>query len=750
MRIESSCFLLLASAILSIAQNIPRTTTISASQANESIKIDGRLDEKLWSTLDVGSGFYQNFPTDNQPAIDDTEFMVTYDDKFIIIGIKCYDGLEGDPIATTLRRDFEWVSNDNVSVYMDPYNDLTNGFAFQVTPNNVQREGLVLLNGSVQDDWDNKWFSKVYQGDGFWSVEMAIPFKSIRYNSVKEWNIQVLRNNQKRNERTSWTRVQQGFRMSNLTFSGKILWDEAPKKSSSNIVFIPYTVGSIARNIENRKPTDREVDAGFDAKVALSSSLNLDLTFNPDFSQVEVDRQVTNLQRFEIDFPERRQFFLENQDLFGQAGFVTTRPFFSRRIGIQGSGNTQRNVPIIAGARMSGKIGSKWRVGLLSMATDEHRTRDEISPAQNYSVAVIERQLFKRSRLSAMFVGRNNLGTAALDSFRVENERVVNQFGEEVKFADTLLTLSKHNYVFGLDYNLASVDGRWEGDFYYHRSDDPGTQDGKYSTGGFLRYQVPKFGWRVNLAKTGENHNAEIGFIPRIGITDYGVGVEWNSFTNGPIQQHGPALDFGGVTDDNWNRLDNEARFEYRFSFLNTASAEVTAGWDFVTLTRNFDPSGNDGIKLKKGEDFSWYRYRFSYRSDRRQNFIYRIDFSNGEFFNGTRLNIKGGFTFRFPPLIQVELNGEYNQVKLPDPYSGSDLYLIGTRFDFTLSNNLFFTSFVQFNTQADNLGHNSRFQWRFKPVSDLFIVYTDNYITPDFMPRNRSLVVKLNYWLNL
>ncbi|MEM6737642.1 MAG: DUF5916 domain-containing protein, partial [Bacteroidota bacterium] len=317
MRIGSSCFLLLASATLSIAQNTPRTTTISASQANESIKIDGHLDEKLWSTLDVGSGFYQNFPSDDQPAIDDTEFMIAYDDKFIIIGIKCYDGLEGDHIATTLRRDFEWSLNDNVSVYLDPYNDLTNGFAFQVTPNNVQREGLVLLNGSVQDDWDNKWFSKVYQGNGFWSVEMAIPFKSIRYNNVKEWNIQVLRNNQKRNERTSWTRVQQGFRMSNLTFSGRILWDEAPKKSSSNIVFIPYTAGGIAKNIENRKPTDREVDAGFDAKVALSSSLNLDLTFNPDFSQVEVDRQVTNLQRFEIDFPERRQFFLENQDLFG-------------------------------------------------------------------------------------------------------------------------------------------------------------------------------------------------------------------------------------------------------------------------------------------------------------------------------------------------------------------------------------------------------------------------------------------------
>ncbi len=750
MRIRNSIILSLVAFTASIAQNNPRTTSIKISQASGEIVIDGRLDEDLWSNLDVASGFYQNFPTDDNPAIDQTEFMITYDDKFIIVGIKCYDGLDGEFIATTLRRDFEWSSNDNVAIYIDPYNDLSNGFSFQVTPNNVQREGLVLLDGGIQDDWDNKWFSEVYKGDGFWSVEMAIPFKSIRYNTVDEWNIQVLRNNLKRNERTSWIRVEQGFRQSNLTFSGKALWDSPPKKSASNIVAIPYVATSIGRNIEDDEPTESNLDAGFDAKVALSSSMNLDLTFNPDFSQVEVDQQVTNLQRFEINFPERRQFFLENQDLFGEGGFRRTRPFFSRRIGIQGSGDTQRNVPIIAGARMSGKVGSKWRLGLLNMVTGRDATADEISPSQNYSVAVVERQIFSRSRLSAIFVGRNNLGTVALDSFRVENDRVVDQFGETVNAKDTLLTLSKHNYVFGLDYNLASADGKWEGDFYYHRSDDPGKQDKQYSTGAFLRYRVPKFGWRVNFTKTGENHNAEVGFIPRTGIANYGAGMEWNTFTDGMIQRHGPAIDFGGVTDDNWNRLDNDAGLEYRFSFLNTAYAEVGAGWNFVTLTRSFDPSGNDGIELQEGDEFNWYRYRFFYRSDRRKNFIYRVDFSNGDFFNGSRLNVGGGITVRLPPIVQVEINGEFNQVNLPDPYNDSELYLLGTRFDLTLTNNVFFTSFIQYNTQADNLGHNSRFQWRFKPVSDLFIVYTDNYLTPDFIPRNRSLVIKLNYWLNL
>jgi len=750
MRATSSLLVFLFLSHFGLSQNLAADTQLSIKQATGFIDIDGVLDEPDWKQADVGRNFYQNFPTDTDPAIDSTVFRLTYDDKFVYIGIIAYDNLEGRAITTTLRRDFSWGRNDNVSVYIDPFNDKSNAFAFQVTPDNVQREGLVLLDGRVQDDWDNKWFSAVSKGDGFWSAEMAIPFKSIRFNNVDQWNIQVLRNNQKRNERTGWIRVPQGFSPSNMTFSGSLNWDAAPEPTGSNIAIIPYVSSRVEKNHEENESTSSNFDAGFDAKVGLSSSINLDLTFNPDFSQVEVDQQVTNLQRFEIFFPERRQFFLENQDLFAEGGFGRTRPFFSRRIGIQGSGETRRNVPIIAGARISGKIGSKWRIGLLDMVTNEDETSNDISPAQNYSVAVVERQIFSRSRLSAIFVGRNNLGQAALDSFRVENNTVLNEFGEQVASRDTLYTLSEYNYVFGLDYNLASEDGKWEGDFYYHRSDDPGKQDDKYSTGAFLRYRVPEFSWRVNFTKTGENHNAEVGFIPRTGIANYGVGVNYNFFTDGAVQRHGPSASFGGVTDDSWNPLDNDAGIEYGVSFLDNSYTEVGAGWSYVTLTGSFDPSGNDGLELQEGENFHWYRYRFFYRSDNRKNFIYSIDISNGGFFNGDRFNLGAGMTFRFPPIAQIELSGRYNSIDLPDPYSDSDLYLVGSRIDLTLTNKVFFTNFIQYNTQAENLGHNSRFQWRFKPVSDLFIVYTDNYLTSDFMPRNRTVVLKLNYWLNL
>ncbi|WP_436515781.1 DUF5916 domain-containing protein [Ekhidna sp. To15] len=738
------------------AQNTPDGVSYELRIADEPIEIDGRLDEDIWSRLPRGGGFVETFPTDYTLAEDSTQFMITYTDKAVIIGIICYDYRDGDYISTTLRRDFDWGSNDNVAVYIDPYNDKSNGFTFQVTPNNVQREGLVLLDGGVRDDWDNKWFSQVYQGDNFWSTEISIPFKTIRFNNVDQWNIQVLRNNLKSNVQSAWIQVPQGYRPSNMTFSGKINWDTPPKSAGSNVTLIPYVASSAGKNHEEGEPATSDLQAGFDAKVAVSSSLNLDLTFNPDFSQVEVDQQVTNLQRFEIFFPERRQFFLENQDLFAEGGFGRSRPFFSRRIGIQGSGDTRRNVPIIAGARLSGKIGSKWRVGALNMVTNEDATAEEISPAQNYSVAVLERQIFNRSRLSAIFVGRNNLGNSAVeyDSTTLANTgQLEDQFGNQLAAEDTLITLSEYNYVFGLDYNLATVDNSWEGDIFYHRSLDPNaSNDEKYATGAFIRYQKPEFSVRTNFQRIGENHNAEVGFVPRPGVTNYGIGTEYNFFTRegNELQRHGPNLGFGGVLTNDWERLDNDAGLDYEFSFLNTSYLEIGANWNFVSLTSGFDPSGSDGVELAENTEHSWMSYKIFYRTDRRKNFIFRAFVRNGGFFNGNRFNAELGLTFRLPPIMQIELNGEYNRIDLPDPYSDADLYLIGPRFDLTLSNNLFFTTFIQYNSQSENLGHNSRFQWRFKPVSDVFLVYTDNYITDGFQTRNRAIVFKINYWLSL
>jgi hypothetical protein len=733
------------------AQNQPTNISHSIRRATDIIVIDGVLDEESWQNANRGGGFFQSFPTDNTPAIDSTQFMLTYDDVALYVGVICYDYKAGDPITTTLRRDFSWSRNDNISFYIDPYNDKSNGFAFQVTPDNVQREGLVILGGQVQDDWDNKWYSAVTKGENVWYAEMAIPFKSFRYNNTSNWNIQLIRNNQKRNERTTWINVPQQFRSSDMAFTGPLFWDNAPPEAGSNLAFIPYVAGSTGKNFEEDLPSETSGDAGFDAKIGLSNSLNLDLTFNPDFSQVEVDRQVTNLQRFEISFPERRQFFLENQDLFAEGGFSSTRPFFSRRIGIQGSGSTRRNVPIIGGARLSGKIGSKWRLGALNMVTNDDLTEEEYSPGQNYAVAVLERQIFERSRISGIFVGRTNLGNAAVDSFYVAENRIFDVSGNELSPNDTLITLSEYNYVYGVDYNLATVNNRWEGDIYYHRSIDPDNPRGSYSHGQFLRYQTTKVNARIFARTVGEGFNAEVGFVPRTGYSSIGARLDLNYFTDGFIQRHGPSFGGSVLSDLSFNPLDEDISTNYEFQFLNTSSLEFNAGYQTVRLLRAFDPSGSDGERLPADETYRWFRYGIQYESDQRKNLVYSFSVFDGGFYNGERLNIEGGLTVRLPPILQVEMNAEYNRVDLPEPYSDSELILLGPRIDLTLSNAVFFTSFVQYNTQADNLGHNSRLQWRFKPVSDLFIVYTDNYLTNfDFSTRNRALVLKLTYWLNI
>jgi len=749
-----SCVLLLHHNLS--GQLVPDERAYRVVKTREVIKLDGRLNESTWSSTSMGGGFTQVFPTDTDPAQDSTSFAIRYDDNFLYVGVICFDGLPGKPITNTLRRDFNWPRNDNISFYVDPYNDKSNGFTFQVTYDNVQREGLIVLGGSIRSEWDNIWYSEVYHGEGFWSVEMKIPFKSIRYNANSNWNIQFIRNNQKRNERTTWVRVPQQFQPSDMVYSGKLIWESPPPPAGKNISLIPYFATSYVRDFENDVKDESSLDAGFDAKVGLSNSLNLDLTINPDFSQVEVDQQVTNLQRFEISFPERRQFFLENQDLFADNGFSSTRPFFSRRIGIQGSGSSQRNVPIIAGARLSGKMGSKWRVGVLNVITNKDEIQNSedidanISPAQNYAVAVLEKQIFSRSRLSATFVGRNNLGKAAIDSFRVENDRVFNEQGNEINPEDTLFTLSEYNYVYGLDYNLATADNRWEGTTFYHRSVDPDKQNSNYATGAFLQHQTTEFNLRGFFLSVGENYNAEVGFVRRTGIHRAGGRFDYNFFTEGAVQRHGPSIGGSQVLNIKGNTLDKEVSGSWEWRFLNSAEAEVGFQWQSIKLTNSFDPSGSDGLELSEGSLFEFTSFSASFRSDNRKTFFYELEGRKGTYFNGRRWSLNGSANFRHQPVLQVGLNFEYNNISLPSPYNDAELVLLGPRISYTISNEVFFTSFIQYNTQDNNFSQNHRFQWRFEPVSDLFIVYSDNYLTtPGFEARNRSLIIKISYWFN-
>ncbi|MGK7389915.1 MAG: DUF5916 domain-containing protein [Candidatus Cyclobacteriaceae bacterium M2_1C_046] len=723
-----------------LAQINAEKFTYQVNATTEEIIIDGRLEEPLWTRLDHINQFYLNFPIDSVKAEYQTQVLVAYDDKNFYIAGRAFDA-NPDHVVQSLKRDFDFGGNDNISFYIDPYNDYTNGFTFGITPLGVQREGIVTNGQEVSTDWDNKWFADTEHHEGFWTFEISIPFKTLRYNEeLKAWNFNVLRNNLKDNTRSSWTIIPVGYRPSSFAFAGKLLFDKKLPKPGINAVLIPYVAGSYI----SAEETETGFNAGFDAKIGLTPSLNLDLTFNPDFSQVEVDRQVTNLSRFEIFFPERRQFFLENQDLFSEGGFRSSRPFFSRRIGISTDTiGITKQVPLQYGMRLSGKVANNWRIGLLNIQTEEEdnallpgAVAEPYAfrlPGQNYTVAVAQRQIFGRSNIGAVFVNRE-----ALD------------FDEQ----DTLLSTTKYNRVFGLDYNLLSKDNKWEGDFFYHRSVDPEPKESSYSTGAFLRYDNSIISIAVLAESVGENYNAEVGFVQRKDIIKTGSFIDYNFYpVSRTVQNHGPGFNIFYTTDTDGNRTDMEISADYSIEFLNTA--EIRAGFErrFEMLRRPFDPTRASEVKLDIGDAFWWNRYTISAETDRRKTLNAEGEVSYGGFYNGNRFVANTEINYRYQPYGQLSLAAEYNQLDFPDPFIDTEFWLIGPKVEVTFTKSIFLTTFVQYNEQRDNVNLNARLQWRYKPVSDLFVVYTENYLPSGLFADgslNRALVFKLTYWLNL
>ncbi len=711
-------------------------------KTSSAIDLDGVLDEAAWQEAEMSDGFWQNFPMDTSRSVALSEVRLAYDDKFLYVGVKCYATTEGNYYVTpSLRRDFRGPGNDQFSFIIDPFRDQTTAFIFGINPYGVQREGLISNGGASQEDfdlsWDNRWFSAAQRYEDYWIAEFAIPFKTLRYKEGStEWNIQFYRLDSHTNERSTWNHVPRNFRLYSLAYSGKLLWDQPLKKPGGNVSIIPYVSTQQNRDFSEAEGVSNFA-AGGDAKIAVTPSLNLDLTVNPDFSQVEVDQQVTNLDRFEIFFPERRQFFLENADLFANFGSENVRPFFSRRIGVAIDTSTGVNVqnPIIGGARLSGRVNKNWRLGLLNMQTGAD---EEINlPSYNYTVAAVQRQVFARSNISGLFINKQSFSDST-DEFSLNS----NNF----------------NRLVGLDYNLASADNTWTGKIYYHQSFDPTPQKSPYSHGANLTYSTRDWEviWEHQIV--GEGFNAEVGFTPRTNFRRISPSVARTFYPDGSgIVSHGPGIlqqlwwkPELGITDYNFSLF-------WDFNFRNTSQLTVSAMNDYIYLFRPFSPS-RKGIPFETGDTFNMLYLTVEYRSDARRNFNYEINTINGQYYGGIVNSFSGTINYRFQPYGLFSLDFNYSDIDLAEPYSDAQFVLIGPRLDLTFTRSVFLTTFVQYNSQFDNVNINTRFQWRFKPVSDLFIVYTDNYTAygesrffPDtYLKKNRGLVVKLTYWLNL
>lgn len=693
-------------------------------KATSPVKIDGVIDEQAWQDADITTGFHMVLPMDTSAARLRTDVRMTYDQQNIYLLVENYKLGDGPYMVESLRRDFAFLKNDNFLMFMDPFDDQTNGFSFGANAAGAQWDGLMYDGGKVDLSWDNKWTSVVKNYDDKWVFEAAIPFKTIRYKKgITKWGVNFSRNDLKTTEKSAWAPVPRQFATASLAYTGSLDWDAAPPEAGANISLIPYLLGGISKDFDKGSPAKYRRDAGLDAKVAITSSLNLDLTVNPDFSQVDVDKQVTNLDRFELFFPEKRQFFLENGDQFSNFGYSTIRPFFSRRIGL--------GAPIHFGARLSGKLNKDWRLGVMNMQTG---SQEETGlPAQNFTVAALQRRVFSRSNLGFIFINKESLN---YDPSKVVDKPVY----------------SRYNRNMGLEYNLASSNNFWTGKAMLLKSYSPGKTGHDIAHAANLQYtsKVWNVSWQHEYV--GRNYNAEVGYVPRQGYIKLMPQVTRLFFPlSGAVLSHGPQLSTTYFMDENFTRTDNETMFTYGIVFRKRNTLNIWGSNTYIRLLQPFDPTNTGKDSLQTGTRHNWNTVGADYVSKPQSLFTYAFSARYGGYYDGgTRLMTNAELGYRFQPYVSIALSANYNNIDLPKPWGNNSFWLIGPRLDVTMTNTLFFTGFMQYNGQQKNMNLNTRFQWRYRPASDLFIVYTDNYLPEPFYVKNRALVLKLVYWFNI
>ena len=725
-----------------------QVNSINIKRTDQAIVPDGKLEEAAWATAGSADNFWQAFPYDTLLATGQTQIWMLYDDDNLYVGVKCFSN-GNDFVTPSLRRDYTFPGNDNISILFDTYNDKTNALLFGLNPFGVQREALIANGGrgfnDFQSSWDNKWFGDAQIFEDYWTAEFAIPFKTLRFTEGStQWRFNCYRSDTQYNEWSSWSNIPRNRLVMDLSFMGEMNWDEPLKKPGTNISVIPYAITTLEKGFEEAHPENTYVAAniGGDAKIAVTSGLNLDLTLNTDFSQVEVDQQVTNLTRFEVFLPERRQFFLENADLFGSFGLRLVNPFFSRRIGVVVDTTTGSNIqnPILYGARLSGKLNENLRIGLLNMQSAKEEENG--LPGFNFTVAALQQKVFNRSNISFLFVNK-----------------------EAINGEDNSPLYNKYNRVAGLEYRLLSADNRWSGKTFAHLAFTPEDEEHKFTQGLQIEYLQRKFRAEWAHVLIGNGFNAEVGFVPR---KDYLLmSPEGQIFfypKKGFINQHSLTIDTrfflqigknGNTIIPEWGLSEWQVEGAWEFQFDNNTRGTITGKVEDLTLLDNFDPTRvqEEGIYLPAASSYRFSSLEAEYTTDQRKKFFMELGPSIGQFFNGARAGFRGEITYRYQPYGFVSMAFDYNYIKLGGDFEPVNLWLIGPRIDLTFSKKVFLTTFVQYNSQFDNLNINTRFQWRFAPVSDFFVVYTDNYLVDpnsQVSLRNRSLVAKVTYWLNL
>ena len=706
-----------------ISRDVAGRVTIRAVRVDAPLRLDGTLDEPLYVRVPAISDFIQVEPREGEPATEKTDLWFAFDREAVYIAFRCWDSAPERRVATEMRRDSSatWRGNDVISVFLDTFYDRRNGIGFTINSIGGRNDGQITNEGQYAADWNPVWDFAVGRFEGGWAVEMALPFKSLRYQEgeAQLWGFNALRASRWNNELSLVTRIPAGRGMNSVqqsSLAATVVGLEVPERSV-NLDVKPYTTMSATTDATGpAEISDYEGDFGVDVKYGLTQSLSADFTYNTDFAQVEADEAQVNLTRFSLFFPEKREFFLENQGTFSFGGIATTGQseagdapilFYSRRIGL----DEGRAVPIRAGGRVTGRAG-RYSIGLLNIQTGDRPGTD--SGATNFSVVRLKRDILRRSSVGLMFTGRTAHGEGANSVMGIDG-------------------------TFGFFNDLAI-------NTYWARTRTDGVSGDETSYRAQLDYTGDRYGLQIERLVVGDQFNPAVGFLRRTDV--------WRNFSQvrfSPRPQSFPSVRrfswIGSIAylENAAGRVEaREQVAEFAIEFQNNDRVSFAYTGTYEFLPRPFEIS--EGVELP-ADGYNFDSVRLGWDLGPQRVASANMTAEHGSFYNGTWTALsasRGRVTLA--PQLAVEPTYTVNWVDLVQGSFTS--HLAGVRVTYTMTPYMFVSSLLQYSSSSGALTANVRLRWEYQPGSELFVVYNEERDTgapAGSTSANRALIVKLN-----
>ena len=681
-------------------------------------RLDGILDEEVWLSAAVIDDFVQQEPSEGDPATERTVVRLLYDTRALYIGVEAFDSAPDGVVATEMRRDSRRLfDEDNFQIILDTFHDSRSGYMFVTNPlggkleQQVAEEGERLFgrNPNINVDWDGVWHVAARRTSEGWAAEIAIPMVTLRFPKADRqvWGVNFMRNIRRKNEQVFWAPIPKAYSLTRVSLAGTLTGVGSVNRGM-DLRITPYV---LAGGRQDRVGSGLDGSGGLDVKYGVTSGLNLDLTLNTDFAQVKVDEQRVNLTRFPLFFPEKRDFFLENAGMFGVRTQGLRRAadlFFTRRIGLSDSGQP---IPIIGGARLTGKV-NRHNIAVMNIQTQDTPGQ----PGANFFVARYSRDVFARSKVGGLIINKEAIGD------------------------------SRYNRTFAADTTLA-LHPNFTVTSFIAKTQTPGISTGDMA--GEVRGSWLSPSWRVyaEYHDIQDNFNAEVGFVPRVGIRTTSVHGEWNPRPGKwNIRRLDPMMNIRFTTDQHNRLLSRWIHHMVGTYFENGASFTVIYNDNFEQLDVPFRIRPD--VTIPAGT-YHFGQWSFRYRSDPSRRFYQGLRYSPQTFFAGNRTDWSATLGVRATSRIAAE--GQFRRSDVEGPWGAFVADLGSLRFDLALSPQMTLRTLSQYNSTTDSVSTSVRVNWIYRPGSDLYIAYDEVRMDVPGVPwlQNRQLAIKVTYLLS-